>query len=175
MPITDCWLCMKLRGRLPLAFGSLPLAPGPRPTAPSPEAVSSLPAGTLNGLCMFVPCVLMANLRRGSAIQSAAIQPPASTVQRLRPRPVICLENCNLSHHPFSPTLLISLMCRSLINFLNVSVLVNISPCLFSCVLHKLPLSSPRPSSIQAQRLCSTSPAEEVESIPLPPLSSWLI
>lgn len=81
MPLLNCWLYVKLQEHLQRP---LDLSPGPWP-----RGYVLSPAGTLNRLCvtMCVLCVLMANLRRGSVIQSSAIQPPASTTQAASPSP----------------------------------------------------------------------------------------
>lgn len=79
MPIVNRWLYLELWGDL-----QCPVDPSPGPW-PLARRLCLLPCwGTQWPLCV---CVLMANLRRGSVIQSSAIQPPASTLQAASPSP----------------------------------------------------------------------------------------
>lgn len=84
MPIVNCWLYLKLRGDL-----HCPLDPSPGPW-PLAQRLCLLPCWDTQWtlcVCMCELCVLMANLRRGSVIQSSAIQPPASTSRAASPSP----------------------------------------------------------------------------------------
>ena len=86
MPIVNCWLYLKLWGDL-----HCPLDPSPGPW-PLAQRLCLLPllGQSMDCVCVCVcvyVCVLIANLRRGSVIQSSAIQPPASTLQAASPSP----------------------------------------------------------------------------------------
>ncbi len=172
-----------------------PLDPFP---GPWPRGCVLSPAGTLNRLCVCMcECVYVCvngQSQEGfchSVISYSATSLNIAGRQLLaqgkssvfKAQTAVCLSTLKKTSYfrnaPFffkSPTY-----------FLKVTVLVNISFCMFFSpplrfsipkllfVLLCPSLLPSLPTSIGSPGLCRTSPAEGLESIPLPPLSSWFI
>ena len=183
MLILNCWLYLKLWGRSPLPFGSLqwPLAHGP-------EAVSSPLLGhSMDPVCVCAACVNGQSQEgfchsiishSATSLNIAGRQPLAQGKSSVLKRQTAIFHTSlkNFAYFPNAPVP----DSFSESHFLGKFILPPFSSplCMFY-VNYCLPCCTSRllsgPTSIQSQGSCRTSPAEGVESIPLPPLSSCLI